>query len=347
MTLISIDASVSGPIATRQGDLIISGTQVAFGGFSTLLGSTSTNATSNSDSGDRDVYMFGMTSGGLQLARVGINDVTTYDKYTYWDPANLSFSNAAPSPDVTDYRHIYLPGSFSSGSIFYSPYFATFIMVYFNKMVDSTFYIRYLELNGPLKDDSVWIIGGKNGKGIQAEDVEALVKYPWSAEQKLYASPTAKGGYNYAGIAHPEYFNRQYFAQSLYPVSTPKEQRLNDWYGNNLIAQADGGSDGRHLLLSWTSQLVGGTNTGIYQVKLAMVEFDDIPPPSPGSSGIPFQTASVTSAHSTGPNKPASTDENMMPKSDGRGLESFMESTSRLQIVTVLTALSFGVFIAL
>ena len=346
MTLISIDAPISGPIATRQGDLIISGTQVPFGGFSTLLGSISTNTTSDSDSGTRDVYMFGITSSGLQLARVGINDVTTYDKYTYWDPESLSFSNEAPSPDITDFRQIYLGGSFSSGSIFYSPYFATFVMVYFNKMVDSTFYIRYLELKEPLKDDSVWTVGGKNGQGIQAEDVEALVKYPWSAEQKLYISPTRKGGFNYAGIAHPEYFNRQYFAQSLYPTSTPKEQRLNDWYGNNLIAQADAGGDGRHLLLSWTSQLVGGTDTGIYQVELAVVEFDNIPPPPPGSSGTSGQTTSASSAHSTGPSKPINTEENMMPKSDGRTLEHFVGSTSRLQILSMLVGLSLGFLVA-
>lgn len=340
MTLISIDAPISGPIATRQGDLIISGTQVDYGGFSTLLGYTSTNTTSDTDSGDRDVYMFGMTSGGLQLARVGINDVTTYNEYTFWDPASLSFSHVAPSPDITDYQHIYLPGSFSSGSIFFSPYFATFIMVYFNKMVDSTFYIRFLELRGPLKDDSIWTAGGKNGKGIRAEDVEALVQYPWSAEQKLYLSPEGKGGFNYAGMAHPEYFNRQYFAKSLYPESTPEEQRFNDWYGNNVVAKADAGNDGRHLLLSWTSQLIGGTDTGIYQVALAIVEFDDVPPVPTTTSGHITQTTSSLSTHSTGPNRPANTDENMMSKSAGQALEFWTGSTSIWQILALFLILS-------
>jgi len=341
MTLISINAPISGPIATRQGDMIISGTQVDFGGFSSLLGSTSTNSISDTDSGNRDVYMFGMTGHGLQIARVGINDVTTYNKYTYWDPASLSFSSVAPSPDITDYQHIYLPGSFSSGSIFYSPYFATFIMVYFNKMVDSTFYIRYLELNGPLKDGSVWTVGGKNGKGIKAEDVEALVKYPWSAEQKLYLSPAGKGGFNYAGMAHPEYFNRQYFAQSLYPDSTPQEQRFNDWYGNNLVAEADAGIDGKYLLLSWTSQLIGGTDTGIYQVVLATVEFDDIPPVPTTTSGQGTQTASSLSSHSSGPNKPANTDDNMMLKSAGQALEFSIGSNSIWEILALFLILSF------
>lgn len=341
MTLISIDAPISGPIATRQGDLIIPGTKVAFGGFSTLLGSTSTNTTTDPDFGDRDVYMFGMASGGLQLARVGISDVTAFNKYTFWDPASLNFSQVAPSPDITDYQHIYLPGSFSSGSIFYSPYLATFIMVYFNKMVDSTFYIRYLELNVPLKNDSVWTLGGKNGKGIQAEDAEALVKYPWSAEQKLFLSPMAKGGFNYAGMAHPEYFNRQYFAKSLYPNSTPKEQRLNGWYGNNIIAEADAGSDGRHLLLSWTAQSKGGTDTGIYQVELATVEFDDIPASPSGPSATSGQTASPSSTHSTGPNRPVNSDQNMIPKSHGQALKPLVGFSSMLGLLTLLLMLSF------
>ena len=44
MTLITITAPDSGPIATRQGDLIIPGTEVAFGGFSPLLGFKSTDS---------------------------------------------------------------------------------------------------------------------------------------------------------------------------------------------------------------------------------------------------------------------------------------------------------------
>ena len=36
MTLITITAPDGGPVPVRQGDLIIPGTEVAFGGFSTL-----------------------------------------------------------------------------------------------------------------------------------------------------------------------------------------------------------------------------------------------------------------------------------------------------------------------
>ena len=148
---------------------------------------------------------------------------------------------------------MYLPGSFSSGSIFYSPYFYTFIMVYFNKLVDSTFYIRYLQLDSPLGNESTWTVGGKDGKGIVAEDTEALVKYGWSAEQRLYASPPGPGGFNYAGMPHPEFFNTQYYPQSLYPPHTPKSKKFNAWYGN--LPQQSGGRDAKNLLLSWTSQV--------------------------------------------------------------------------------------------
>jgi hypothetical protein len=42
--------------------------------------------------------------------------------------------------------NIYLAGSLSSLSTFYSPFLKTFLLVYFNGKVDSTFYIRYLDL---------------------------------------------------------------------------------------------------------------------------------------------------------------------------------------------------------
>ena len=190
MTLISITAANSGPVASRQGDLVIPGTEVGFGGFSSLIGRKSTNASTDHDEGDLDVYMLGVASAGLQLARVGISDIHDFGRYTFWDPAESSFLTTPPGTGVTNPTQIYLPGTYSSGSVFYSPYFMTFVMIYFNKMVDSTFYIRYLDLNKPLINDTVWAAKGINGSGIEPEDVEALVKYPWSDEQKLYASPT-------------------------------------------------------------------------------------------------------------------------------------------------------------
>lgn len=295
MTLIAITAPSSGPVATRQGDLIIPGTEIAFGGFSTLLGYVST--AESEDLSVRDVYLLGMTGGGLQLARVRLDDIEAYNKYTFFNPKDLNFSTVSPSLDVTDYTEIYLPGTFSSGSVSFSPYFGTFIMVYFNKMVDSTFYIRYLNIEDPEGSDPIWIKGGKDGKGIAAEDVEALVKYSWSPQQTLYVSPPGKGGFNYAGMAHPEYFNRQYFAKSLYPDDMPDGQRKNAWYGSHLVAEANAGGDGKHLLLSWTSQVRRERDAGIYKVQLAVVEFDDIParPGASSSSGSMTSAPSITS----------------------------------------------------
>lgn len=277
MTLIAINAPSSGPIATRQRDLVIPGTEVAYGGFSMVVGSPRTNGRRVSSSSKRDVYLLGTTGSGLQLARVGLKDINAFEKYTFFDPERGRFSKNPPPLDLSNLKQVYLPGSFSSGSVFYSPYFETFIMIYFNKMVDSTFYIRYLDLEDPLIDDKVWARGGKNGNGIRAEDAEALIKYAWSSEQKLYSSPPGSGGFNYAGMAHPEYFNRQYFAKSLYPDSTSHQGRRNDWYGSDLIPERDAEADGKHLLLSWTSHLHGGKDAGVYEIQLAMVEFDDIP----------------------------------------------------------------------
>lgn len=316
MTLISITAPSSGPIATRQVDVVIPGTEVAFGGFSTLFGSVSTDISEDTKDVKGDIYLLGMTDGGLQLARVGLNDIGTYAKFTFFDPENLNFTTDSPSSGGSDRRKVYLPGTFSSGSVFYSPYFSTFVMIYFNKLADSTFYIRFLNTGLPLGNDAVWRRGGKHGKGIEAEDAEALTKYAWSLQQKLYVTPTGKGGFNYAGVAHPEYFNRQYFGKSLYPDGTPAEQRKNDWYGSKLIAESDAGGDGKHVLLSWTSQSHGGLDTGIYTVQIAVIEFDDIPA-RPGAS-----TSTMTTFASTMPPRSATThkptDKNMGPNGKGK-----------------------------
>ena len=328
MTLVAISAPKTGPVAIRQGDLIIPGTEVAFGGFSTLIGFKSTDTTQDRDDGDRDVYLLGMTNSGLQLARVGINDMSAYGKYTFYDPETRSFSTTSPDPSLKDSKKIYLPGTFSSGSIFFSPYFNTFVMVYFNKMVDSTFYMRYLNLDSPLGADPIWVTAGKNGEGVLHEDAEAIVKYAWSPEQKLWVSPTSKGGFNYAGMAHPEFFNRQYFAPSLYPDSTPQKRRINDWYGSSLISEKDPVSDGKSILLSWTAQLRGGVDQGIYQVQLAVLTFDDIPPDRPASGSSPGSGSTATRPASTSPtndgHRPINTAANMIEQGQGNSRYSLL-----------------------
>ena len=203
-------------------------------------------------------------------------------------------------------------------------------MVYFNKHVDSTFYIRYLDLDRPLQQgDATWAKGGKLGAGIQAEDAEALVRYSWSPEQKLYVSPTGPGGFNYAGTSHPEYFNRQYFAQSLYPSGTRAENRKNAWYGAGLVSEVNANGDGRHLMLSWTSQLHGGLDNGIYQVYLAMIEFDDIPGLSQPSVTTGPNPSSTSPSQTLG--KPSKTPNNMIPD-DANTVHTFWNYTPSISI---------------
>ena len=295
MTLLSITAPASGPVATRHGNIVIAESRIGYGGFSALLGLISTDVSARGNSDKRDVYLVGVAKGGLQLARVALDHLGASEKYTYFHPQTLSFTSESPDKDLESESDIYMPGTFSSGSVFYSAYFATFIMVYFNKLADSTFYIRYLDLSQPLQEDQVWTREGRFGQGIDNDDAEALVKYAWSAEQKLCHSPPGRGGFNYAGVAHPEYFNRQYFAKSLYEDNVPNERRRNDWYGSALISEADAGSDGKHLLLSWTSQMQNSQKVGLYQIQLAIVEFDRIPR-RPGADAL---TSSATNPSGT------------------------------------------------
>ncbi len=302
MTLMSILAPDSGPQAARLGDLIFPGNEIQFGGFATLLGFPSTETAAARATDDRDIYLLGVTDAGLQLSRVGLDGIKDHSKYTYFHPRFSNFTDKIPDMGIIDERNIYLPGSFSSGSVFFSPYFQTFLMVYFNKKVDSTFYIRYLDLDQPTEDSELWIKGGKNGTGIQHEDAEAIIRYVWSPEQELYVSPQGQGGFNYAGQAHPEYFNRQSVAPSLWPNKTPASKRKTDWYGGSLLKENDAGGDGRHLLLSWTAQRRGGFDSGLYEIQLAKVEFDAIPP-STTASFIPpkANTTASSGAYAIGP----------------------------------------------
>ena len=124
-------------------------------------------------------------------------------------------------------------------------------------------------------------------------------------------------GFNYAGTTHSELFNRQYFAKSLYPDGTPAEQQQNAWYGSSILAETDASLDGKNLLLSWTSQLQGGQNTGIYQICLATVEFDAIvvgPSANPtASAALPETPTSIgTGSSSTKGQKPTKTPEGVV-----------------------------------
>ncbi|KAI9826318.1 MAG: hypothetical protein M1832_000235 [Thelocarpon impressellum] len=300
MTLVSITAPAAGPSASRISELIFPDDQIQFGGFASVLGSASLDSADSRPEDDRDMYVLGVATAGLQLARVPLSKIGRSKEYAYYVPKTSTFSPVPPDPNLAESDEVYMAGTFTSGNIFFSPYFSTYILTYFNKMVDSTFYIRFLDLMKPFEEDAGrWVRGGKDGRGIGAEDAEALVRYAWSEEQVLYRSAPGKGGFNYAGASHPEYFNRRYYPDSP-QFHGSGQKRAKEWYGASEVEESKAGGDGRHLMLSWTSQKKGGLQTGIYEIMLARVEFDDIPP-MPDSADSPQATATPPGGHATGP----------------------------------------------
>ncbi|KAI9894706.1 MAG: hypothetical protein M1814_002062 [Vezdaea aestivalis] len=281
MTQITITAPLEGPQAVRgQSGLVFPGDAIQFGGFAMLPAYPSLEAPNSND--NRDLYLLGVTDNGLQLCRVAIAKSKDFEAMSYWSPRNQSFSKIAPRPDVKEKEELYIPGSFSSGSLFYSPYFKTFLLVYFDHFADSLFLVRYLNLSAPFDSTSkIWPAGGRQGGGVFHEDVEALVHYSWSDSQLLFNTTPKAGGFNYAGVAHPEYFNRAYYPTTdyYYPPGQVFGEKRGEWYGESVIPEAQAGGDGRNLLVSWTAQLKGGVDSGIYQPHVGLVRFDDIPQP--------------------------------------------------------------------
>lgn len=83
-----------------------------------------------------------------------------------------------------------MPGVYSSGDIFFSPYLGTYLAVYFLATADSTFRYRYVMPN--------------------PETGHISLTGPWSDEFVLYDTSAVKAksggyGFNYAGHAYPHY----------------------------------------------------------------------------------------------------------------------------------------------
>ena len=286
VTLITIKAGRAGPTASRSTEALFSSDDVPFGVFGAIVGHKNKDVY-------LEVYLFGIVTTGLQLARVKSTLMEDLRAYEYLDPTTCSFTGTPPNPGNNNLSDVYLAGNFSSGSIFYNPFLKTFLLVYFNNEADSTFYARYLDLDSAVCPTVTWIKGGKYGNGVQAEDVEAVYRYAWSSEQVLYRSPPGPRGFNYAGFAHPEFFNNQYYAKKYaYWYGGISSEMESGWFGGGLVGQEQAGGDGRHLLLSWTSQEEGLKGGGRYQVMLAKVEFDNITESSLATPTTPIQTSS-------------------------------------------------------
>ena len=146
---------------------------------------------------DGRVYLFGLTSAGLLLARTSPASVVDRSQYTYWDGSNWSsgmvprtstavfFSNTSEIMDI---------------DIFYSPHHATFIAVYLTCDADNTFYYRYL------KAPSAIVPPYASGGDANTDYGENLVQHPWSEQHVLYKPPAPAVSYLYAGAVHASYF---------------------------------------------------------------------------------------------------------------------------------------------
>lgn len=294
VTLITIRDGNAGPSASRAVDVLFSSEDVQYGVFAAVVGRGTSKV-------DLYVYLFGIASSGLQLARVQTTAIKNRNAYEYFDPASCSFKSAPPSPAEANLSSVYLSGGFSSGSIFYTPFLKTYLLVYLNDQADSTFYVRYLNLGTIICPTTTWVKDGKYGNGIQAEDVEAVFRYGWSPEAVLYQSPPGPKGFNYAGLAHPEFFNNQYYARWTYSYQGVDSDMESGWVGGGLVGQQQAGGDGRHILLSWTSQEEGLDGHGRYQVMLAKVELDAATIQSSATPpGAPSHTSSTTTASPSG-----------------------------------------------
>lgn len=293
VTLITIRAGKAGPAATRAADVLFSGNDVPYGVFAAIVGRGSGGA-------DLVIYLFGIAGYGLQLARVRVSAMKNLDAYEFYEPARCSFTSTSPNRMETNLRRPYLAGNFSSGSIFYTPFLKTYLLVYFNDQADSTFYMRFLDLESVVCPTTVWMKGGKYGLGIQAEDVEAVFRYGWSSDAVLYRSPPGPQGFNYAGLAHPEFFNSQYYAKCMYGYQGMDSDMQSGWIGGGLVEQEQAGGDGKHLLVSWTSQDESANGRGRYQVMLGKVELDFLTSQSPISPpGTPSGTSSAPTLRSS------------------------------------------------
>ena len=126
MTLLSITAPKNGPVARRAVDQIIPNGQVPFGGFATLMGISQDpkdlSSTNSNSTPPNVLYIFGIAEHGIQLARVLLQNVASFTKWTFFDPQKKTFVSTAPAINEADASKIYLEGSFSSGNIFYSKY---------------------------------------------------------------------------------------------------------------------------------------------------------------------------------------------------------------------------------
>ncbi|KAJ8097259.1 hypothetical protein POJ06DRAFT_260928 [Lipomyces tetrasporus] len=117
----------------------------------------------------------------VHVARVATDSLSQYDTYQYYDASTKTWSYNQPQPTARRQSAAvmsnYMP--YSTGSMFYSEYHNAYLLVYFSNWADSTFRVSYAP--SPVG--------------------------PWTTDDKvLYTVPQGPGGYDYGGVAHPQYY---------------------------------------------------------------------------------------------------------------------------------------------
>ena len=171
-TLCKITATASGlEIERLIPQLFDVGVEPQFGTFGTAY-----------DVGSDNLYL--MSADG-RIAKVGYDAAGDKSQYTYWTGGVTYGTNTLQAAQMVDVSGSPISGSmcsFSTGDIFYSTPYQTWIIIYMTTCVDSAFYIRY--------------------------SASGRIEGPYSEQQKLYQTVPAADdvtGMNYAGHSYPQF----------------------------------------------------------------------------------------------------------------------------------------------
>lgn len=174
-TLVEITADpIAGPKVERAvSQFFYAGEGPLYGVFSTIVSHDASELYLFSKEWDASTL-----SGGMRVAKVSITSYKDRSQYAYWDGASWSSDMATASKAPSG---LLFSSSLSTGDVFWSDYYNTYMVVYFNVFADSTFYMRYA--------------------------LEGTVTGKWSDEVKLFATQPGTGAqpYNYAGHAYPTF----------------------------------------------------------------------------------------------------------------------------------------------
>lgn len=158
--------------------------------------------------------MFAMDTNGFQLAHVLSKEVLDHTEYEFYNPQIGAFNNTPHICEMNNPRDFYVflekEDTFqTTGTVFFSPYFRTFVMIYTD--MNCIVKMRYLDLKFPTGKPDTYIQGSRCGRGgLVAFEVEALRFYSWSLEQKVFTLPKCHEETSSKGVpVHPEFFNRQ------------------------------------------------------------------------------------------------------------------------------------------